>query len=221
MESVKNSDDKGDKSMDLKSFNKISYGLYLISSKFEEKQNGCIANTIIQVASKPVKLSVALSKDNLTTEIIMKSGHFTATVLSQAVDMDVIGEFGFQTGKNIDKFAKFNAKVDGFGTKYISENMSAVFSCKVVGSIDVGSHIMFIGEVEESNTLSEQPVMTYEYYHQVKKGTTPKNSPSYQTETKKVGYRCTICGYIEEVDVLPEGFICPICRKPENYFEKI
>ncbi len=207
--------------MDLKSFHKISYGLYLISSNTEEKQNGCISNTVIQVSSKPAKLSVALSKDNLTTDIIRKSRHFTATILSQAVSMDVIGEFGFKSGKDINKFDKFNANTDNFGTKYISDNMNAVFSCKVVECVDVGTHIMFIGEVEEAEVLSDQPVMTYEYYHQVKNGTTPKNSPLYQSETKKTGYRCTICGYINETDVLPEGYICPICGNPEEYFEQI
>jgi len=207
--------------MDLKSFYKISYGIYLVSSNFEEKQNGCISNTIIQVSSKPAKLSVTLSKDNFTTEIIQKSGHFTATVLSQAVGMDVIGEFGFKTGKDIDKFAKFNTKVDSLGTKYIAENMSAVFSCKVLDSMDVGSHIIFIGEVEESNTIGDEPVMTYEYYHHVKNGTTPKNSPVYQEETKKSGFRCSVCGHIEELDELPENFICPICGNPVEYFEKI
>lgn len=207
--------------MDLKSFYKISYGLYLISSKFEGKQNGCISNTVIQVSSKPAKLSVALSKDNFTTEIVKKSGRFTATVLSQAVGMDVIGEFGFKTGKELDKFANFNTKVDNFGTKYIADKMDAMFSCKVIDTIDVGSHIMFIGEVEEASSLSDDPVMTYEYYHHVKNGTTPKNSPVYQEETKKAGFRCTVCGHIEEVGELSEGFTCPICGNPQDYFEKI
>jgi flavin reductase (DIM6/NTAB) family NADH-FMN oxidoreductase RutF/rubredoxin len=209
------------KIMNPKSFYKISYGLYLISSNFEEKQNGCISNTVIQVSSKPAKLSFALSKDNLTTEIIKESGHFAATVLSQAVGMDVIGEFVFKTGKDTDKFAKFKTKVDSFGTKYIAENMNAIFSCKVLDSVDVGSHILFIGEVEEADTLSDEPVMTYEYYHQVKNGTTPKNSPVYQAETIKSGYRCSVCGHIEELDELPEDFICPICSNPVEYFEKI
>lgn len=207
--------------MNSKSFYKLSYGLYLVSSNFEGKQNGCISNTIVQVSSKPEKLAVALSKDNFTTGIVKKSGHFNATVLSQEIGMDVIGDFGFKTGMDIDKFKKYNTEFDKFGTKYISDNMSAMFSCKVLDSVDVGSHIMFIGEVEEANVLSDKPVMTYEYYHQVKNGTTPKNSPSYQAQTEKTGYRCTICGHIIEVDELPKGFTCPICGNPREYFEKI
>lgn len=207
--------------MDSKSLYKISYGLYLVSSHLEGKQNGCISNTVIQVSAKPAKLSVALSKDNYTTEIIKKSGLFTATVLSQDTEIDVIGQFGFKTGKETDKFTKYDAQTDNQGTKYLSENMCAMFSCKVVDSIDVGSHIIFVGEVTEAETLHDKPVMTYEYYHQVKNGTTPKNSPAYQAETKKSGYRCTICGHIEEVENLPEGYVCPICGNPVEYFEKI
>lgn len=207
--------------MDPKSLYKISYGLYLVSSHNEGKQNGCISNTVIQVSAKPAKLSVALSKDNYTTEIIKKSGLFTATVLSQDTTMDVIGQFGFKSGKETDKFTNYNAKTDNQGTKYLSEDMCAVFSCKVIDSVDVGSHIIFVGEVAEAETLADKPAMTYEYYHQVKNGTTPKNLPVYQAETQKSGYRCTICGHIEESENLPEGFVCPICGNPADYFEKI
>lgn len=207
--------------MDSTALYKISYGLYLVSGCYDGKQNGCISNTIAQVSANPVKLTAALSKDNLTTEILKKSGRFTATVLCQSADMDIIGEFGFKTGRDVNKFEKFNTKLDTSGTQYLEDSMSAMFSCKVLESIDLGSHILFIGEVEEAVILSDEPVMTYEYYHQVKKGTTPKNAPSYQAETRKTGYRCTVCGYVEEADSLPEGYVCPICGNGIDYFEKI
>lgn len=207
--------------MDSKSFFKLSYGLYLISSCHDDKQNGCISNTLIQVSSKPAKLSVTLSKDNFTTEIVQKSNKFTATVLTEDVSMDVIGEFGFKTGRDFDKFSKFNAERDVQGIKYLKENMAARFSCKVTASVDVGTHITFIGEAIDAEVLSGNPVMTYAYYHQVKKGVTPKNSPLFKEEVKKSGYRCTVCGYTQESDHLPEGFVCPICGNPEDYFEKL
>lgn len=207
--------------MDTKSLYKISYGLYLISGCYDGKQNGCISNTIAQVSSDPVKLTAALSKDNFTTEIIQKSGRFTATVLCEATDMEVIGEFGFKTGRDTEKFDKFDTKLDASGIKYLEDKMSARFSCKVLETIDVGSHILFVGEVEEAVTLSDEPVMTYEYYHRIKKGTTPKNAPSYQAEVRKTGYRCTVCGYVEEAVSLPEGYVCPICGNGTDYFEII
>ncbi|OPX42493.1 high molecular weight rubredoxin [Ruminiclostridium hungatei] len=207
--------------MDSKSLYKISYGLYLISASYNGKQNGCISNTITQVSASPAKLTAALSKNNYTTEIIKNSGRFTATVISQAVDMNVIAEFGFKSGREGDKFEKFNPRLDDSGVKYLAEDMCARFSCKVLEAVDVGSHYLFIGQVEEAEILSDIPVMTYEYYHQTKKGTTPANAPSYQPENKKSGYRCTVCGYIEEKDNLPEGYVCPICSNGTDYFEKI
>ncbi|WP_027623048.1 flavin reductase [Clostridium lundense] len=207
--------------MDEKAFFKMSYGVYIISSCNEGKQSGCVVNTLSQVTSKPANLSVTISKNNYTEKIIEKSGYFAATVLTQNASMELIGEFGFKSSKDIDKFSRFNTKVDSNGIKYVTDFAAARYSCKVINSVDLGTHVMFIGEVLESEVLNNDEVMTYSYYHSVKKGTTPKNAPSYTEKTAQKGYRCTVCGYILEADEIPEDFVCPICGVGKDKFEKL
>lgn len=209
--------------MDEKALYKLSYGLYVISSSFEGKDAGCVVNTLHQVTASPVQVSVALNKNNYTEEIIQKSGRFNAVVLTQNVDMEVIGTFGFYSSKDVEKFEKVPYVRDAHGIPSIKEHVAARLSCRVVNTLDVGSHVIFIGEVEEAEVLDHEEVMTYAYYHQVKNGKTPKNASSYQApkEEKKSGWRCTICGYIYEGDPLPEDYICPICGAPASVFEKV
>lgn len=111
--------------------------------------------------------------------------------------------------------------IDKNGIKYVTDCAAARYSCKVVKSLDLGTHVMFIGEVLDAEVLNEDEVMTYSYYHKVKKGTTPKNAPSYKEETKKKGFRCEVCGYILEADEIPDDFICPICGVGKDRFKKI
>ncbi|MDF2567658.1 MAG: flavin reductase [Oscillospiraceae bacterium] len=207
--------------MDIQAFFKLSYGLYIVSGSFEEKQSGCIANTLIQVTAMPEKLSVTLSKENFTTKLIEESKHFNATVITQNASMNTIAKFGFRSGKNVDKFEGFEVKTDDFGTKYVVKEMASMFSCKVISTHDVGTHITFIGEVEQAEILSDEPVMTYDYYYQVKKGKTPKNAPSYKEEKAKKGYKCSICGYVHEEATLPDDFVCPVCKKGREVFQKV
>lgn len=207
--------------MDEKAFFKISYGVYIVSSCDNDKQSGCVVNTLSQVTSKPATLSVTVSKNNFTEKIIEKSGYFAAIVLTQNAPMELIGEFGFKSSKDVDKFAKFNTKLDSNGIKYVTDFAAARYSCKVINSVDLGTHVMFIGEVLDTEVLSNDEVMTYSYYHSVKKGTTPKNAPSYTETTAKKGYRCTVCGYILEADEIPEDFICPVCGAGKDKFEKL
>lgn len=209
--------------MDQKAFFSLSYGLYLLSTCYEGKACGCVVNTVAQVTSAPAQLSVAVNKDNYTEQMIEKSGVFTAVVLTEAADMNLIAAFGFQSSKDADKFANFPTAIDQNGVKYVTEHVAARFTCRVVEHLDVGTHVIFIGQVEDAQVLDTSvPVMTYSYYHQVKKGTTPKNAPSYQAEKpKKVGWQCPICGYIYEGEILPEGFVCPICGQPGSVFVKV
>lgn len=207
--------------MNEKSLYKLSCGLYIISSSYEDKTSGCVANTLQQVTSSPVQLSITLNKENYTEQLIEKSGKFNAVVISQNIDMDVIRRFGFQSGKDIDKYEGIAHREDRQQIPYVSEHTCAYYTCKVVSHLDVGSHVIFVGEVVDMEVLSEEEVMTYAYYHRVKNGTTPKKASSYQEQTEKHGWRCSICGYLYEGEVLPQDYICPICGAPAAVFEKI
>lgn len=207
--------------MDSSALYKLSYGLHLISSVSEGKDNGCIINTLTQVTSSPARLTAAVNKDNFTAELIARSGQFAATVLTEATEMDLIARFGFQSGREVDKFNGISFARDLRGIPYVEETMAAVFSCKVIDRLDVGSHLLFLGEIEEAKVLDNQPPMTYAYYHTVKKGTTPKNAPSYQEAPAQRGFRCTVCGHIEPVDTLLQDFICPVCKQPRDVFVKL
>lgn len=207
--------------MDQKAFFNLCYGLYIISTSHEGKDAGCVANTLQQVTSSPQQMAVTLNKDNYTEQLIEKSGRFCGSVLSQDTDMEMIKTFGFQSSKDTNKFEKVESKRDKNGILYPISNIVSYFSVKVVQKVDLGTHVMFIGEVEEAEVVSEKEVMTYAYYHQVKNGSTPKNAPSFQEKTEKSGWRCTICGYIYEGDPLPEDYVCPLCGAPASLFEKI
>lgn len=166
--------------MDLQSFFKMNYGLYIVSSQADGQRSGCVVNTLAQVTAEPPKLTVSVSKNNLTTEIIRKAGFFTGVVLDQDADMIYIGRFGFRTGRDLDKFDGIEYREDEQGMPYPTGHAVARYSCKVLQEIDLGTHIMFVGEVLEAETLSDKEPLTYAYYHAVKKGKTPKNAPSYK-----------------------------------------
>lgn len=199
---------------------KLTYGLHILSVAHENESNGCVINTAIQVTAEPAMLSVTVSKNNHTTKQIQEKQSFTVCPLLEQASMNTIALFGFESGKNVNKFEKIPCQYDLFSNPYLTKEVAARFSCKVVKEIDLGTHMMFIGELTESETLNEtDAVMTYDYYQTVKKGTTPKNAPSYKKETAQAGYKCKICGYV--TDTLPADFICPICKKPAEFFEKL
>ncbi len=208
--------------MDKSAFFNLSYGLYIASTCYEGKQYGCVLNTMSQVTSSPAQISLALNKENATTQAIISSGVFSGVVLCEETPMETIGTFGFQSSKDTDKFAAVAHATDKNGVAYPTAHISSQFSCRVVSTLDIGTHMLIIGEVEDCQVLSGEAPMTYAYYHKVKKGQTPPKASSYQApEPKAKGYRCTICGYIYEGEPLPEDFVCPVCHQPASVFEKI
>ena len=207
--------------MDNKAFNALSYGVHLLTSEADGKANGCIVNTVCQVASSPPTLSVAVSKNNYTQQLIASSGKFAVMPLVAKAGMDFIGRFGFHSGRDLDKFDGLPYRKDEQGLAYVADMAAARFSCRVTNRVDVGSHVLFIGQVYGAERLSGDDAMTYAYYHQVKNGVTPPNSPSYQSETQQEGWRCALCGYVYEGEELPEGFSCPRCGSVLRVFEKI
>lgn len=169
--------------MELKALFSLSYGLYVVSAQAEGRASGCVANTLAQVTSDPARLSVALNKNNYTTELIRASGRFAAAVLSVEADMNLIAGFGFRSGRDADKFSGGKFLTDAHGLRLPAEGVCARVSCRVVQTVDLGTHVLFVGALEEAEILSTAEPMTYAYYHRVKKGTTPKNAPSYQAES--------------------------------------
>lgn len=208
--------------MDYQAFDKLSYGLYLITSEADGKAAGCVVNTFGQVTVTPVQVTVAIHKDNQTTQTILDSGKFAATVLSESATMELIGRFGFQSSRDIDKFAGFATARDTNGMPYVTEQCAARFACTVVNKIDLGTHILFVARVDDWAVVDDVPPLTYRDYHFVKKGLTPPKASSYRPPEEKVtGWRCTVCGYVYEGETLPPNFKCPVCGLGEEVFEKI
>ena len=197
----------------------IQYGLFVITTKDGDRDNGCISNTVAQVTAQPKRISVALNKSNFTTELIQKSGRFTASILSEAADFELFKHFGFQSGRTVNKFADFtDCRRVSNGTFAITRGTNAFISADVEQAIDLGTHMLFIGLVTEMETLSDTPSATYNYYQANIK---PKPQPAGKTEDGKTIWRCSICGYEYVGEELPEDFICPICKHPASDFVKV
>ena len=221
---------------DKKAFHSLSYGMYVIGTRFDNKDYGCVANTFAQVTSSPLQVSVALNKENATTAAVRQAGRFTASCLSEQADMQLVGTFGFHTSTELDKFAQHANARDESGLPYVAEQCCAWFSAKVVSELDLGTHVLFVGEVEECAKVADAAApMTYAFYHQVKGGKTPPKASSYLGEEQpaaapaesnvaelpKVAWRCTICGHMEYVDELPDDFVCPVCGVGKEFFERV
>jgi len=165
--------------MNLKVLHNCTYGLYVIGSRKGDRLNGQIANTVFQVTSDPPTVAVSINKQNLTCEFISESKAFTASILSQDTPLSFIGHFGFKSGRDVDKLKDVTYRLGETGAPIVIDHSLAYIEARVVNQVDVGSHTIFIGELVGADVLSEGEPMTYAYYHQVKRGTTPKTAPSY------------------------------------------
>ncbi|MDO4544342.1 MAG: flavin reductase [Clostridia bacterium] len=195
-------------------FFKLSYGLFVLTSKTPTGYNGCIINTAQQITDSPKRISLCVNRSSYTNELIKRSGVFSLSVLSESAPFSLFQRFGFQSGRNVDKFEGFDAFTLGEnGLPYLGSNATALFSGRVESSIDFETHTLFVAEVTEARQLSNDNSMTYDYYF---KHTKPKPQPQ-----KKKGYVCKICGYIYEGDPLPADFVCPICLHPASDFEPL
>ena len=200
--------------MDMSAMFKISYGLFVLSAKNSSKQNGCIVNTVMQVTSTPNRIVVAVNKNNFTHVMIVNSKEFNVSMLSTSVPFEVFKHFGFQSGKDVNKFENFEHKIAGNGIAYLDKNTTAYLSAKVVSITDLGTHSLFLADVTDAVKLSDEDSVTYDYYQ--------KNiKPKPAAKPKKTVWRCKICGYEYEGEELPADFICPLCKHPASDFEKI
>jgi flavin reductase (DIM6/NTAB) family NADH-FMN oxidoreductase RutF/rubredoxin len=195
----------------------ITYGLYILSSKLGDKYNGHINNTCYQVTAEPPQFAVCTHKNNLTTEYIKQSKVFSISIIQEDVDLEYIGHWGFKSGRDFDKFNNISFKIGITGAPIVLGKTVAFIECEVVNEIDVGTHIIFIGEVKEADFIDkDKPPLTYSYYRNVIKGLSPKNAPTYidksivkntseveenQTPTEeKEEFICSVCGYVYNSD---------------------
>ena len=205
--------------MDPKAMMKLSYGLFVLTAKTGEKINGCITNTAIQVTTEPNQIAFAVNKANLTHDMVKESGRFVISIISEKAEFSLFNHFGFQSGRNVDKFADFDSyKLTESGIPYITAGINAYLEGEVVSASDLGTHTLFVCKVTDMEVLTEDASATYAYYHANIK---PKPQEVKKTEEGKVIWRCTICGYEYEGDPIPDDFICPWCKHPASDFERV
>ena len=203
--------------MDKKALYNLSYGVFVLTTKSGDVVNGCITNTCMQVANSPTRVAIAVINTNYTCDLIKESGVFALSILDETCMFPTISHFGFQSGRDVNKFENLQAPTDVNGIPYIGWQTWAVISCKVVSKEDLGSHTLFIAEVVDAKLLNEKAPLTYADYQ-----TKVKPKPQAKQEDKKiVGWRCKICNYVYEGSELPADFSCPLCGHPAEDFEPI
>jgi flavin reductase (DIM6/NTAB) family NADH-FMN oxidoreductase RutF/rubredoxin len=232
--------------MDPKALYKIGYGMYVIGARKGEKNNAQIANTVFQISSDPPTLAVSINKKNLTNEYIHESKAYAASVLTVDTPLSFIGQFGFKSGREVNKFEGINYKRGSTGSPIVLDNAVSYLEVKVTQEVDAVTHTIFIGQVVEGEVLNDKQTLTYEYYQQVKRGTTPKTAPSY-VEVKKEApaepkapiaakYKCHVCSYTYDpavgdpdggikagtpFEAIPDNWTCPVCGADKSQFTKI
>ena len=196
---------------------KITYGLFVAAAKDETGRDvGCVVNTVCQVTVTPVMVSLTVNKLNYTTGSISRTKAFTVSMLDTTADFGLIKRFGFQSSKDADKFDGLKTARAKNGLVYLAQNANAFLSCRVKQEIDLGTHLMFIAEVDESGELSNEAPLTYAYYH-----ANLKPKPAAAPKSGKKAWRCKICGYVYEGEELPPDFICPLCKHGAADFEPV
>ena len=214
--------------MNRKAMYKLTYGLFVCtvpvpadSTSTGATANGCITNTAVQVASDPNLISIALNKSSFTHDCLKETGICNISVLSEDASFETFKHFGFQSGRDVDKFADSydagNYSLADNGVPYITAGTNAYFSLHVKEMVDLGSHTLFLCEPTAMEVLSEIPSCTYDYYQ---KNIKPAPEPVGKTEGGETIWRCTICGYIYVGEELPDDFICPLCGHPKEDFVK-
>lgn len=203
--------------MNKKAMYNLTYGLFVLTSRLDGKDSGCIINTAGQVTSTPNRISITVNKDNYTHDLVMKSKKFNLSILSEKADFEIFKHFGFQSGRNVDKFQDYtHCRLSENGLFYITEGTNAYISATVEQTMDLGTHTMFIASVDDMEVLSSDPSATYAYYQ-----SNIKPRPEQKADSAKTAWRCTVCGYVYEGEELPADYICPLCKHPASDFEKV
>jgi flavin reductase (DIM6/NTAB) family NADH-FMN oxidoreductase RutF/rubredoxin len=224
--------------IDFEALYKVSYGLYVVCSGDKINGNGFISNTVFQVTSEPPKFAACCNKNNFTADLIKKTGVFSVSILNKDTSPDIFGRFGYKSGKDLNKLQGMKIKYGQTGVPVLLNDSIAWLECKVTETFDVGTHLMFIGELVQAEIIDEEKEpITYLYYRQVRKGVAPKNAPTYIDKSKLVGkdkvvatkkFKCTACGYIYDEAVekvkfadLPDSWVCPVCGSEKDDFIEI
>jgi len=234
--------------MDIAPLFTVTYGLYVIGSRSGDKLNGQIANTVFQITADPLKIAISINKTELTHELITSTGKCCVGVLSEQADMQFIGNFGFKSGREIDKYAVIPHRLTPSGCPLPDRNILAYIDLEICDTLDVDTHTIFIGKVIDCGITGEGTPMTYSYYREVLCGKTPPTAPSYvsskvkaeeETERKETGvmkkYVCNICGYVYDPEIgdpdggiepgtafedIPDGWVCPVCGVGKDQFSE-
>lgn len=224
--------------IDIEALFKISYGLYIVSSGDSKKGNGFISNTVFQVTSEPARFVVSCNKNNYTSDFIQQYNTFSVSILSTNTPSEIFGTFGYKSGRDLDKFEGLDIKYGETGVPIVLDSAIAYLEFKLERTVDVGTHIMFIGKLVIAEIINsrEEPI-TYSYYRNVKKGLSPKNAPTYidksrlehpKNEVDNKKYKCEVCGYIHdnsqesiEFNDLSDDWVCPICGAEKSEFSEV
>lgn len=212
--------------MNKNAFRQLSYGVYVVSTWDNGRPTGCTANSAMQITSDPATIAVSINHDNYTNKCIQESGRFAISILGENSAPSTIGVFGFKSGRDNNKFDEVEMAVKGYMP--VIADACAYITCEVVDKMETSTHTVFLGKVQDADMLKEDDPMTYAYYHNVIKGKSPKNAPTYiaeeTVEPAKEKYVCSVCGYEYDGEVpfeeLPEDYKCPVCKQPKSVFVK-
>ena len=221
--------------MNKKALSKISYGLYVAATSLDGKLNGCIVNTVFQITNKPIILAVSIAKENLTHDMAIKSGFLTVSTLTQDCPVDTIAIFGFNSGRDTEKFSKVKYELDSLGGPILQEYTCSSYSLKITSTVDAFKHTIFVCELMDMEVLSNGTPMTYAYYKDVIKGGAPAAAPTAIEADEEIEgtYTCSVCKYVYNpqngdakggvnagtpFEELPDGWVCPVCKKGKDVF---
>lgn len=232
--------------IDIDALFKVSYGLYIVCSGDKARGNGYISNTVFQVTSEPPRFATCCSKQNHTADIIRSTGSFSVSVLHNETPTEIFTRFGYKSGKDSDKMSGMEIRYGESGVPIVMNDTIAFLECRVDQTLDVGTHLMFIGELVQAEVINDKASpLTYEYYREVKKALAPKNAPTYVDKSKlgKVKestgspkHKCTACGYIYDEEIgdplngispgtrfedIPDHWVCPVCGTEKEDFIEI
>lgn len=231
--------------MNLDTLRRLGYGLYIVSSGKDGKHNGQIANVVFQTTSDPPTIAVCINKKNLTHDFIEENRQFSVSILEKDTPIQFIGRFGFHCGRDFDKFKNTAYILSAHGNPIVTEHSTGYLECAVMGSMDLHTHVLFVGKLIDSQNLSDGEGMTYDYYHKVKGGKSPAAAPTFinnkienqKEEAEKMDkYKCTVCGYVYDPEKgdpdsgikpgtrfedIPEDWVCPVCGVGKDQFERM